>query len=1319
MSSIDTSFIALRIEGGLLPAEFVARVASLDAPGQRPEDYGIPPGRTLRDEIGRYWSIAEALWKEYREQSKRADLSANRIGIDRWLFRLLRDVLGYSDIATATARVMVGERGFPITHRAHEGALPLLLTTREHSLDRPDRLFGDESRRRAPHATVQEYLNADASVLWGVVSNGLRLRFLRDNPSLTRPAFIEADLERIFEEGLYADFAALWLLGHASRFSLDANGVAGHRMEAWRSEGAKTGQRALDRLRAGVTSALRDLGTGFVEHPANEALRTALRDGALSADDLHQQLLRLVYRFLLLFTAEERNLLHPPEATEEVRELYAQGYSLGRVRDRARFKRFYDQHADLWAGLTVTFQALAHGAPALGLPALGGLFGPGQCPDLDRGAISNSRLLSAIHSLSFFTSEGTLNRVNYRDMGTEELGSVYESLLELHPIVQVATRPWRFGFVGDETGSSAKGNERKLSGSYYTPDSLVQELLRSALDPVIQRTINNNPDDPKGALLQLKILDPACGSGHFLLGAARRLADAVARLDAESDLPDEALRRHALREVVRRCVYGVDRNPLSVELCKTALWIEAIEPGKPLSFLDAHIKCGDSLVGVFDLKVLKDGIPDEAFKDLTGDDKAYSRELRKRNKAERENPTLGLLPEVSMPTDLADVLTALAEAPEDTLEQVEAKRHKLHQLHERASTLNLRIACDLWCGAFFIPKAGRPERRGQDLVPTTDTVWRYLRAASTVYEPLLKVTEDIAERARYFHWPLEFPDAFAAGGFDCVLGNPPWEVLQLSEEEYFSARDPSIADLAGAARKRAIKSLEHDNPRLWKSYQSDLQAVEAGNQFVRQSGRFALTAVGKLNTYALFAEHFLKLIRPGGRSGLIVPTGIATDDSTKAFFDAVSAQRRLVSLYDFENREAIFPSVHRSYKFALLTLGSDILETQFTFFVTQVEQLSDTRRAFTLSPDDIRLINPNTRTCPVFRSSADAELTKKIYSRVPVLIDDSRGAVGNPWRITFRQGLFNMTSDSGLFRTAQQLMEAGAQREGANWLLSDGAVMVPLYEAKMIHHFDHRWATYEEDGSTSRDLTPSEKASQATVANPRYWVSEVEVDSRLRERGWSKGWLMGWRDICRSTDERTVIATAFPRCGVGHTLPIWFAPSHPAPLWAGLNGCLSSIVFDYNARQKVGGTHLTYGYLKQLAAIPPQMFSDSVLNLIKSRMLELTYTANDMRAWAEDLGYTGQPFVWDEDRRAHLRAELDAVYAYLYGLNRDELRYILDPADIYGPDFPSETFRVLKDKEIRQFSEYRTARLVLQAWDRFSADGTFASLGTGGMRTVA
>jgi hypothetical protein len=323
--------------------------------------------------------------------------------------------------------------------------------------------------------------------------------------------------------------------------------------------------------------------------------------------------------------------------------------------------------------------------------------------------------------------------------------------------------------------------------------------------------------------------------------------------------------------------------------------------------------------------------------------------------------------------------------------------------------------------------------------------------------------------------------------------------------------------------------------------------------------------------------------------------------------------------------------------------------------------------------------------------------------------------------------MFDMSNDSGLFQTAAQLRDAGFAPDGIDWVLSEGMRprqggleisgtdhrslplagsiggrdlerYVPLYEAKMIHQFDHRWATY--DGAGSRDATAAEKADPGFAPSPRYWVPEREVRDRLAAKNWTRRWLMGWRDITRNSDVRTVIATAFSRLGAGNNLPLMFFASESEPQKLGaLVGSLSSLVCDFFARHKVGGTHLNYFIYEQLPMLPPSAYSANDLAFIVPRVLELTYTSHSMALFARDLGYEGPPFAWDEDRRALLRAELDAWYARAYGLTRDELRYILDPADAMGPDYPSETFRVLKKNEIARWGEYRTARLVLAAWD--------------------
>ena len=1307
-------FSALRVEGGIFPPEFLQTVAAQEAKHQDDRDYGISRSLNLKDELARYWRVANDLYAEYAERRERADLDPEQVGVDEWLVPLLRDVFGYQDL-TAAEPAVLGERRFPITHRAFGGAVPLVLTTRQYELDRGgDPRFGEEGRRRTPHGLMQEYLNATPDVLWGIVCNGTRLRLLRDNPSLTRPAYIEGDLELIFEDQLYADFAALWLTIHATRLRPVGGKAAGCILEVWRQEAQETGQRALDNLREGVAQALRELGTGFLEHPANECLRAAITAGELTTEAYFQELLRLVYRLLFLFTAEDRDLLHPLEATDEERRIYRKGYSLARLRERAARRRNGDRHCDLWQGLQIVFRGLAHGAPALGLPALGGLFAPDQCPHLDATQVTNERLLAAIRALSFFPSDDVLVRVNYRDMGTEELGSVYESLLDLHPRIDVEARPWVFGFVSDVEAGSTRGSARKLTGSYYTPSSLVNELIKSALEPVMEETIKRHPDNPRAALLNLKIIDPACGSGHFLLAAARRMAAELARLETGSDTPDELVRQRALRQVVQHCIYGVDRNPLAVELCRAALWMETLEPGKPLTFLEPHIQCGDSLVGILDPKVLEQGIPDEAYNPLTGDDKAVCRELKRRNRESRRGVQLKLFDLAAMEA-AAPAVTSLEQMPEETLGDVEAKRKAWAAARASADWQKAEFMANLYVAAFFAPKT----RENKDRVPLTEDLHR-VRANLPPRPGLAEAVAELAARHRFFHWHLAFPEVMQRGGFDVVLGNPPWERVKLQEEEFFEARSPQIARAANKAeRDRLIKRLRTSGDiaekKLYEEFMQAKRNAEATSLFVRGSGRFPLTGIGDVNLYALFAEHALRLLRSTGRAGIIVPTGIATDAPTQRYFNEVVQRKRLVSLFDFRNK-GFFPGAASAQgnRFCLMTLVGERGTSQlpeFAFRLEAIEQLTETSRRYTLSAGDIALVNPNTKTCPVFRTTQDAELAREIYRRVPVLVDETRSA-GNPWGITFLS-MFHSANDSHLFRTASQFTEEGAVYKQSCWIRPNGEVWVPLYEAKMIHHYDHRFGDYSlakiSDGKDVRQLPQADYTTlnnPAYEVTPRYWVPLEEVEARLARRGWNRRWLMGWRDIASSLDERTVIAAVLPRVGTADHLPLFFpspdcTPRHLAALIANF----SALVLDFIARLKVGGTSLKPFVVKQLPFLPPTAYSEADLEFIVPRVVELTYTSYSLRAFAQDLEYDGPPYRWDPDRRAFLRAELDAYYAYLYGLTRDELRYVLDPADVYGEDYPGETFRRLKQKGISLYGEYRTRRLVLEAWDRLVSEG--------------
>lgn len=670
-------FAALEIVGALLTPDMVARIAGFEAIDQDENSYGVPPGLKLRDEIARYFRVGEALWHSFA-----AIKDDQPAASERFMRDLLRQCFGFDQLH-AQQTIRKGEREFPIRHGALDGRVPIVIApaasegARKPGVDESLPQFGDGNRRRSATLLLQEYLNAEEQSLWGLCTDGQTLRLLRDNVSLTRPAWIEANLAKIFSEGLFPDFSALWLLIHQSRFGAPEAASADCALERWRDTGRIEGVAARDRLRDGVEAALVELGQGFIEHPANHDLRQALRDGSLTRQGYFEQLLRLIYRLIFLFAAEDRDLLHVPGASRAAKAIYAQGYAIGRLRERCVRRTSWDKNTDVFEGLKATSRALGAGEPALGLPALGGLFAPGQMRHLEGARIENRRMLAAIWRLAWMRPEGQpLTRVNWRDMETEELGSVYESLLELTPLPSADART--FGFAeGDQT----RGNARKTSGSYYTPDGLVQRLLDSALDPVLDEAEARNPDDPAAEILNLSIIDPACGSGHFLLGAARRAATRIVR-HRSPGAPSQEEFQHALREVVAHCIYGVDRNAMAVELCKVALWIEALEPGKPLTFLDSHIRRGDSLIGVFDLTVLREGIPDEAFKPQPGDDKAAASHYRAKNKKEvkeRESAETGfdLTAGQSM---ISKAFAGLQTGLEDSLADIEAKRRIFDRL---------------------------------------------------------------------------------------------------------------------------------------------------------------------------------------------------------------------------------------------------------------------------------------------------------------------------------------------------------------------------------------------------------------------------------------------------------------------------------------------------------------------------------------------------------------------------------------------------------------------------------------------------------------
>lgn len=1348
MGRRNSDFQTIRSEGALLPSDLLRRLINPNEKleGIRSEDYGLPKGERLNEVITQSWNRLRKHWAEFRDASANLSESEPGTGLtnDKWSLPLLRE-LGFGLLPTS-AGPEIGGRTYAINR--FFGPVPVHLLGCGLSLDR--RAAGVRGAAAVnPHGLVQEFLNRSRDHLWAIVSNGLRLRFLRDNLALSRQSFLEFDLESMFSGEVYSDFVLLWLTAHATRFApREGERPETCWLEKWTKLAEEQGTRALGDLRGGVERALQILGEGFTSHPKNTRLRDALRTGQVSLPDFHGQLLRVVYRLIFLFVAEDRtidgnSLLHPIDnsnAGRLARERYAAHYSAGRLREMAG-KIKGSRHGDLWQQFQLLVGALSGAGDHatvrenLALPVLGSfLWDPSFTAVLNDAELTNYDFLEALRHLAFTRQGKMLRPVDYKNLGAEELGGVYESLLALTP--QISADGARFTFA------EFAGSERKMSGSYYTPDSLVQCLLNSALDPVVEEAIKDKKgSEAEKAILALKVCDPAVGSGHFLVGAAHRLARHLARVRAlaqgESE-PSPLLYQHALRDVIGRCLYGVDINPMAAELCRVSLWLEALEPGKPLSFLDHHIRVGNSLLGATP-ELIASGLPDDAFKPIEGDDKKACAVLKKRNKAERRG--LGPLfaqQDAETQSQLAEAASALEELPNDRPEDIRAKELAFRH-HEQTEGYRLKKQlADAWCAAFVIKKHFREPDREASASGITQGHLNDLAAGQPLPADLAAEVERLSDQYQFFHWHLAFPEVFAKGGFDCLLGNPPWERVKIQEKEWFAERSPEIANALNAAtRKRLIVALKAGDPALYQQFVDDLRKAEGISHFLRHSGLYPFCGRGDINTYAVFSENMRNLLGSTGAMGAIVPSGLATDDTTKYFFGDLTESRSLWSFFEFEN-EGFFAGVGQGHmlRFALTTIGGRSWPGKTTDFVFQakaISDLSDLQLHFTLSSEDITLLNPNTRTCPIFCSQRDAELTKAIYRRVPVLIREALGdrPEVNLWGIRFSR-MLDMANASHLFRTREQLEDEGWQLYN-NIFCKDGAEYLPLYEAKMIQQYNHRHGDFADvpDGQRAHILPtiPSERLINAAYTNmPFYWVPKTDVNARLNSIS-DRGWLTGWRDVTDArASVRTVVASVIPRAGVGDKFLLLFSPENDLPL---LIAIMSSFVFDFTARQKVGGLTLKYFTMRQLPALPPSIFGDpcawshrkqSSRNWLLPRVLELTYTAWDLETFAGDCEWAGPPFRWNEERRFLLRCELDAAFFHLYlpaeangdwsrarksdgcphdetpeqfaelqsnfSIPRDTVAYIMD------------TFPIVRSRDEEKYDgDYRTKRMILEIYD--------------------
>jgi hypothetical protein len=1335
-------FQSIRSEGGLLPPDLLRRVTDPRSAleGTRPEDYGLPPGDRLNESITQSWNRLRKYWADYRAAvggiSSEGE-AATGLTNEKWTLPLLRE-LQFGTLPVS-AGPEIGGRSYPI--QRFSGPVPIHLVGCRVSLDRKSAGVRGAAGGN-PHGLVQEFLNRSESHLWAIVSNGDRLRILRDNQALSRQSFLEFDLETMFLGELYGDFVLLWMVAHATRFQpREQERPETCWLERWTQIAEEEGTRALTNLRGGVEKALEILGQGFVGHPRNTHLRERLRSGVLTPVQLHAQLLRIIYRLILLFVAEDRELegipvIHPQDRSDEARrarDRYTRHYSLSRLREIAsRIKG--SRHADLWRQFQLTVGALS-GAEAfapmreqLALPVLGSfLWDPTSTPDLngpglaDPGTeLSNFDFLEALRHLAFTRQGKVLRPVDYKNLGSEEFGGVYESLLSLTP--QIGSDGGSFAFV------ELAGNERKISGSYYTPDSLVQCLLDTALDPVVEERIKGlSGDAAEKALLSIKVCDPAVGSGHFLVGAAHRLARHLARIRSlalgEGE-PSPLLYQHALRDVISHCLYGVDLNPMSAELCRVSLWLEALEPGKPLSFLDHRIRVGNSLLGTTPELVAK-GIPDDAFKPIEGDEKEACSELKKRNKRERSgHGDLFASQDAQNLAALQQAAGVVDSLPDDAPDAYRQKEVAFRNAHKNAEYLKRKALFDTWCAAFVAKKVmidGSP-------TGITKRDLQLVAQAGEIPEIISDEVIALSREYQFFHWPLEFSEVFGAdgkGGFDVNLGNPPWERVKLQEKEWFSAHGcEDIAEAPNAAaRKRMIARLEIDDPGIYKAFLQAIRVADGIGHLLANSGEYPLCGRGDINLYTVFAERLRRTLSPAGRMGAVLPSGIATDDTTKFFFQDLGDKRSIRSLYDFENRNGIFEGVHRSYKFCLLTTGSAVpppsgynpSPAQFAFFCHSVDDLKDPEKRFPLSAEEIELLNPNTRTCPIFRGRKDAEITKAIYRRIPVF-EREVTPQNNNWKIQIRR-VFDMNKQEVLSECITSLKE---NYQGTEWS--------KMMEAKLIHQFDHRFASYQ--GEKTFENERLIKTLDKSDLSPRYWVKSNLVKERL-DRLWDRDWLLVWRDICRTTDERTVIASIINYGATDFTLRVGFPKFTPIMFRPLIAGNLNSFCFDYCARQLMGGTHLSDYIIRQLPVISPDYykkvlfasgdFGKPLNEFLIGFILELSYTAWDLEPFAKDCGWDGPPFRWDEERRFLLRCELDAAFFHLYlpttkegswkpakiseGAVHDETpeqlaeltKHFPTPRDAVS--YIMETFPIVKRKDEAQHGCYRTKQTILEIYD--------------------
>ena len=1222
-----------------------------------------------------------------------------------------------------------------------------------------DRASG-RNEATAPSTQMLRYLRriddlTHGKLRWGILTNGAKWRLYWAGARSVSEEFLHIDLGRVLglegDDDLFATDADRdhWLRVFAVMFSRDAFIRDGTDNRSFHERARAAAAFYEERVAASLSK--------LVFEQVFPSLATAIARAAPQAalQDVRDASLVLLYRLLFLLYAEDRDLLPVGDTRYEDYGLRWLRQDVGR-RVSAN-DVFSATVAPIWNRIATLSTIIDKGDAAIGIPPYnGGLFASGEAALLDTVRIPDAVMAPALDALSYERASGERRYINYRDLSVQQLGSIYERLLE-------------FEIVREESGALAVRPNlfaRKNTGSYYTPDELVGLILDETLEPLITERLgdfraalgalraNDAEDyqrrslreaDPANAILRLRVCDPAMGSGHFLVSLVDTLADHVldamaeaaataadleytsplaekieeirttilANARAEKWTIDEAQLddRHIVRRMVlKRCVYGVDKNPMAVELAKVALWLHTFTVGAPLSFIDHHLRAGDSLFGLW----VRDAI-DKAS--ALGGELLWTEALANAQRQARAMKTI----EMATDTEIAEAHRS-AEMWEDVefqtgpLDSFVSFMHALDWLAlDKAETGLVRLWLD---GQFGEPL---PIARGKKAPESGKAKRQEVEAFTAIWE---RARALIAEE-RFLNWQIAFPgvwenwaSAEREGGFDAVVGNPPWDRIKLQQVEWFAARRPEIALAPRASdRKRMIAKLKSDDDPLWEDFSHAEQRAIDTARVARKSGQYPLLSGGDTNLNSLFVERAHALVKPRGLVGLLIPSGIASDQSSAAFFRKVTEDKQVHRVIDFFNRRydgtLFFPDVYYRFKFCAYIAGGtqrSFEGASYGFFIRDLAEIADPDRVFPVTADEISRINPNSGTAPIFRSRRDKEITSGIYGRLPVLVDRSSENNKAAWPLRYVR-MLDMANDSDRFRTISELEnDESAWSVGGNRFQSEAGEWVPLYEGKMVQAFDHRAADIVLAAANvfrsgqGADLTDDDHLDPARQPIPRYWVKSVDT-------GWDAltDWCLALKDVTSVTNTRTTITAIIPRFGAGHTLPVLFpakgggGPSYAeaAPL---VMANLNSVILDYLARQKVHGNHLAWYLLEQLPVVPPAAYArmfgpKSAADIVREAVLELSYTAHDLAPFARDLGYVDDsgdalpPFAWDEDRRLRLRAKLDALYFILYGVfdpddataSRDDIRYIYS------------TFPIVEREEVVHWGRYRSRDLCL-AW---------------------